>query len=148
MAFQKQYSFRTALVLAILSSAHFFFVGCNEPDRGKESTQPDSNQLSSKPSSNLDDTVFIAQGKSLFAANCGACHSVFKTDNRLAGVLRRMSESYFKLYLTKQDSLIKAKDKYALDLKESFGHLRNSHNFSFSEEQLNSIIAFLRKYSS
>ena len=94
-----------------------------------------------------DDTTLINQGKSLFVTNCGACHAIFKTDNYLAGIADRVGVNYFKLYITKQDSLIKAKDKYALELKKDFGNLANVHNFHFSGEQLNAIAAYLKKYS-
>jgi len=70
------------------------------------------------------------------------------TDNHLAGVVQRAGEDYLKLYITKQDSLIKVKNKYALELKRVFGNLANAHNFKFSNQQLNAIIAYLKKYSS
>ena len=106
---------------------------------------PQENSL--KDRTQFDDTLQIAQGKSLFTANCGACHAVFKTDNRLQGVVQRLGVNYLKIYVTKQDSLIKAKDKYALEVKRAFGNMGNSHNFQLSDKQLNAIIAFLNKYS-
>jgi hypothetical protein len=64
------------------------------------------------------------------------------------GVNQRLSPNYFKLYVTKQDSLIKRKDKYALQLKTAYGIQGNVHNFTFSDTELNAIIAYLTKYSS
>ncbi|TMI74336.1 MAG: cytochrome c [Bacteroidetes bacterium] len=124
-----------------------FFAGCHD-----ESENPSVNFVSSKTADSnslkhLQDTSSINQGKSLFQKNCGACHNVLITDNHLAGVIQRVGESYLKLYVTRQDSLIKAKDKYALELKREFENLATVHNFKFSNEQLNAIIAYLKKYS-
>ena len=94
-----------------------------------------------------DDTIKINQGKSLFMTNCSSCHAIWKTDNYLERVVQRVGVNYLKLYLTRQDSLIKAKDQYALEVKRVFGNLGNSHNFYFSDKQLNAIIAYLEKYS-
>jgi mono/diheme cytochrome c family protein len=99
-------------------------------------------------STDINDTIVINQGKTLFVTNCNSCHAILKTDNYLQGVVQRLGENYLKLYLTRQDSLISTKDKHALGLKREFGNLGNSHNFDFSDEQLNAIIEFLRRYSS
>lgn len=48
------------------------------------------------------------------------------------------------LYITKQDSLIMAKDKYAVNVKEAFNNQGNSHNFKYTEKQLKELIEYLR----
>lgn len=123
-----------------------FLIVCCQTKSGSATKNIDSSQsMSLEPTMN---TLRIRQGELLFKANCNDCHGIFKTDNLLEGVVQRLGENYFKVYLTKQDSLIKAQDKYALNLKAVFGHHTNSHNFDFSEEQLNAIISYLKKYSS
>jgi len=139
---------RRSLVIAILLVPHLFLVACREH---ADNTTNDPDSVITARSTDFhsaDDTVIINQGRALFAANCGSCHAILKTDNYLAGVVERVGVNYLKLYVTKQDSLIKAKDKYALELKKAFGNLGNSHNFNFSDQQLNAIIAYLKKYSS
>ena len=120
---------------------------CCHPKSDNTSKDIDSFSKSLQLEPGLD-TVQLKQGESLFKTNCNNCHGIFKTDNILQGVIQRVNDNYFKLYLTKQDSLIKAKDKYALKLKEVFRQQKNIHSFNFSDAQLNAIIAYIKKNSS
>ncbi len=87
----------------------------------------------------------IVKGEKLFLSDCGMCHGgKRKTDNYLAGVVQRLGEKYLTIYLTKQDSLINSKDKYALRIKEEYGNLENSHNFKYNYDQIYSLIEYLR----
>jgi mono/diheme cytochrome c family protein len=128
--------------IAFALTTNLFFVRCH--DQHEQTTD----KVSLKTTADTEDTTLINQGKLLFVKNCGSCHKILATDNYLAGVVQRVGEDYLKLYVTKQDSLITAKNKYALELKRVFGNLANVHNFKFSDEQLNAIIAYLKKYSS
>lgn len=84
-------------------------------------------------------------GQYIFKNQCQACHGTqYHTDFYLDGVLTRMDEKYFKLYLTKQDSLIVAKDVYALQLKRMYSNMGNSHNFDFKQNELNALIQYLK----
>lgn len=89
----------------------------------------------------------ILKGEALFNLNCRKCHQIFHTDNYLSRVTDRLDSNYFRLYLTRQDSLIAAKDEYALRLKEGFCNLGNAHNFQFLDSEVRTIIAYLEKYS-
>jgi hypothetical protein len=115
--------------IAVVLSTSLFFVRCHDQDDQTTgnvslSTTTDSGNIVS-----AEDTTLINQGKLIFVKNCGTCHAIWKTDNYLAGVVEKAGVSYLKLYITKQDSLIKAKDKYALKLKRVFGNLANIHNY-------------------
>jgi hypothetical protein len=84
-------------------------------------------------------------GKHVFLNNCRTCHPApgmlhYNLDNALRG----MGTSYFYQYITKQDSLILAKDKYALELKEIYSHMGNSHNFKFSRAELDALIRYIK----
>jgi mono/diheme cytochrome c family protein len=132
--------------IVILLSANFFFIRCH--DRNERITDNDSLRIKGfNHIKYTDDTTLVNEGKSLFVKNCGSCHKVWATDSYLAGIVDRVGEDYLKLYVTKQDSLIKAKNKHALEVKKMFGNLANVHNFKFSNEQFNAIIAYLKKYS-
>jgi mono/diheme cytochrome c family protein len=134
-------------LIIILLNASLFFASCHaQPDNSTQYTDT-SKTVQSPELKHSIDTIIIKQGQRLFTANCSRCHKIFATDNYLQGVVQRVGENYLKLYLTRQDSLIKAKDKYALEVKKAFGNLGNSHNFDFSDEELNAIIAYLKKYS-
>ena len=84
-------------------------------------------------------------GLALAKTNCLTCHGFkFGTDNYLEGVVQRLGEKYLSLYLTKQDSLITAHDAYAVSVKERFGNLGNSHNFNFSQSDLEALFEFMK----
>ncbi|SRR6266487_2796241 len=84
-------------------------------------------------------------GLALAKTHCMACHKFnLATDNYLEGVVQRVGEKYLSLYLTKQDSLINAHDPYAINLKSKWGNLGNSHNFNFSQSDLEALIDFMK----
>lgn len=136
-----QYTYRLLVSVAFFCSIDFFFAGCdNRQKQNKDSISLESNTATR-------DSILFNQGMILFKDSCGRCHSVWKLDNSLEGIVVRLGEDYFNQYVTKQDSLIKAKDDYALKLKEAYGNRPNAHNFTFSTEQLNAIIYYLKKYT-
>jgi mono/diheme cytochrome c family protein len=137
-----RYTPQLLVSIVFVLSINFLFVRCGDQHEQTLDKTP------AKTIAATEDTSLINQGKLLFVNNCGVCHKILATDNHLAGVVQRVGEDYLKLYVTKQDSLIKAKNKYALELKKVFGNLANAHNFKFSNQQMNAIIAYLKKYSS
>lgn len=84
-------------------------------------------------------------GLSVAKTNCWVCHKFnYATENLLEGVVQRVGIEYLKLYITKQDSLLAAKDEYALNLKKKFNNMANSHNFKLSEGELAALIEFMK----
>jgi mono/diheme cytochrome c family protein len=93
----------------------------------------------------LIDSALYHRGEAIFRLDCNACHVVKnKLHNYLEGVVDRVGKDYLKLYLTKQDSLVFAKDNNALMLKRMWNNMANSHNFKYTEEELNAIIEYLK----
>jgi hypothetical protein len=91
------------------------------------------------------DSSLYYKGEVIFKKDCGSCHATkYKTDNYLERVVDWLGTNYLKLYLTKQDSLVTAKDSIALRLKKVWGNQKNSHNFNYSEHDLNAVIEYLR----
>ncbi|WP_204346628.1 c-type cytochrome [Psychroserpens algicola] len=87
---------------------------------------------------------FLA-GKEIFQTDCNMCHpGKSQLHYNLDNALEEMEIEYFKLYLTKQDSLILVKDNFAIAIKENYGNMGNSHNFKYSDEELNQIIEYLK----
>ncbi len=85
------------------------------------------------------------QGLELFLSYCRKCHvTKSRRHNYLDGIVDKVGVDYLKLYLTKQDSLTKNKDKYSLAIKDEWGNQANSHNFKYSERELNLLIEYLR----
>ena len=84
-------------------------------------------------------------GKEIFMEDCRKCHvSKELRNNYLAGVVEKIGTEYLKTYLTKQDSLLKAKDEYALELKDFWGNNGVIHKFNYTENELNLLIEYLK----
>lgn len=84
-------------------------------------------------------------GKDIFIKDCRKCHvSKNMKHNYLSGIVKKVGTDYLKKYLTKQDSLLKAKDEYALEIKEFWGNNGTIHNFNFTENELNLLIEYLK----
>lgn len=84
------------------------------------------------------------KGKAIFNANCAACHKVksISCPDFIKNVFDKLpSEHYFELFITNEDSLLKAKHPYAIKLAEEFPN-GFRHDFKFSKEE----IANLKKY--
>ncbi|MFY7963266.1 MAG: hypothetical protein ACOVO1_00060 [Chitinophagaceae bacterium] len=88
--------------------------------------------------------AIIQNGEKIFNRDCNVCHARTKTDYKLNNIVPRLGFNYIKLYITKQDSLILAKDKYALALKSEYGNAGNSHNFKYSDFELLCLTGYLR----
>jgi hypothetical protein len=91
-------------------------------------------------------TPEFENGKELFLSDCNVCHkrrAIISPWHMTNGILDEMGTEYFKKYITKQDSLIIAKDLYATLIKEEYGNLGNSHNFNYSESELNDLIEYV-----
>jgi hypothetical protein len=102
-----------------------------------------------KKSNHLKDEQLISlrvhYGESIARTNCFTCHEFnTATDNYLKGVIQRKGESYIRLFITKQDSLVNAKDHYSIQLKKDYGGLSNSHNFKFTDTELSALIEFMK----
>jgi len=118
-------------------SAYFLILSCS-PNSGKEK------EIKNNHIVGIDSTFFLS-GEALFKFDCNKCHvAKNRLHNYLEGVVQRVGISYLKLYLTRQDSLISAKDSNALYVKNFWGNLGNSHNFKYTEEELNYIIEYLK----
>lgn len=120
----------------------FFLASCKDGRNQKMST---TDSLKKSEHITPSTTVNFKLGQSLFISDCSACHvPKHGTDNLLLGIVHRLGVDYLKVYLTKQDSLINAKDKYATDLKKAYGNQPNSHNYQYSDNQLNYLVEYLK----
>ena len=120
---------------------------CSGDAKSKQhSSQLDSTRIEATSSNDrLIDSTLYHRGETIFRADCNACHvSKNKLHNYLEGVVDRVGKDYLNLYLTKQDSLVSAKDSNALMLKRVWNNMANSHNFKYTEDELNAIIEYLK----
>jgi cytochrome c2 len=133
---------RLYLVLAICLIAIILIIGTTIVS--KQQKQLRSNNLKIDSLQIAIEKLNIKLGRTIFRNDCQTCHAKGKTDDYLEGVVNRVGEPYLKMYLTNQDSLTNARDKYALALKEMWGHLGNNHNFKYTQEELNALIRYLQ----
>jgi hypothetical protein len=128
------------LVLFILGTVFMLLISCSSLEEDKKILSYETTKTLS-----YDTSEYFFNGQNIFKADCNVCHvSKGRRHNFLEGVVQRVGENYLKLYITRQDSLLKAKDRYAVNIKEAWGNLGNSHNFHYSEKQLLEIIEYLR----
>ncbi|MFA7445089.1 MAG: cytochrome c [Flavobacteriaceae bacterium] len=93
----------------------------------------------------------ILKGKSLFENDCKNCHQVRGIINPYymnEKTIQNYGESYFDLFVTKQDSLYKAKDSIMLKIKSGWKDLGNTHNFEYTPTQLYQLKEYLKTFNS
>ena len=90
-------------------------------------------------------TLEFERGLEIFLNDCVKCHvTKNKLHNYLDGVVDEYGEQFVAMYITKQDSLIESKDSLALAIMKECGNNANSHNFNYSDEELNYLIEYLK----
>lgn len=86
-------------------------------------------------------------GKVYYERNCVDCHaSKFANDNYLvnAVITDRYDFVFFRNFVQNQDSLINANDSTALQIRERYGNVGYSHKFRFTDQELKSLIFYLK----
>ena len=83
------------------------------------------------------------KGKALFNRDCSMCHQKGKRGiDFIRNLEDRMTKTYFVLYITKHDSLVRAKDVYALKMQETFNNAGVRHDHVYSNEELENLIEY------
>ncbi|TAI46951.1 c-type cytochrome [Flagellimonas allohymeniacidonis] len=98
------------------------------------------------PSDNVEKTtVEFERGKEIFMEDCRKCHvAKYMRHNYLHDIVEKVGVEYLKLYITKQDSLLNAKDEYALALKNEWGNNGTVHKFKYSDAEFEFLIEYLK----
>jgi len=107
-----------------------------------DSKKPDYVPLVSK-----DDkaTPQFQKGLDIFLSDCKQCHvTKNRLHNYLDGVVEKYGEEFVAMYITKQDSLIENGDDLTMAIKEEWGNNANNHNFSYSDEDLDNLLEYLK----
>lgn len=93
----------------------------------------------------ISDEAVIAEGESLFNANCRVCHAVNQrlVGPALAGVYNRRDMDWIKAFVRNSQAVIASGDAYAVDLYEEYNQTVMT-SFPFSDEEIESIIAYVR----
>ena len=93
------------------------------------------------------DETNISNGKSLFNANCKACHSV---QNQLVGPAlknvydRTPSIDWIYSFVKNSQKVIQSGDEYAVALYNEFNQTEMTSFDSFSDEEILDILAFIK----
>ncbi len=84
-------------------------------------------------------------GKVLYLRHCAPCHPALKCDNMLAASVRSAEGGFSKLqtFVRSQDSLLKAGDRYTLELNQKWGEQIYRHNFNLSDAELKALFYYL-----
>lgn len=85
-------------------------------------------------------------GKKLFLENCSSCHGHkrrkhFVVDRRL----ELWGDDFFRLFVTKEDSLVENSDAWTIAINESISGTDHGHNYNFSKSEMEQIFAYLRR---
>ncbi|MFD1604313.1 c-type cytochrome [Flavobacterium artemisiae] len=87
-------------------------------------------------------------GKKYFEKNCYGCHAnKGAKDNHLENAIQsdKYNYQFLKNFITKQDSLLKNKNKDALALKDWSNNNTYVHNFELNESEIKAILYYLKK---
>ncbi|WP_445711005.1 c-type cytochrome [Flavobacterium sp.] len=91
------------------------------------------------------ESKLFEKGETIFIDDCKVCHVMkYRGHNFLNDIFKRVDSSYFKLYITKQDSLIKSDDKYAIETKKNFGNNGMIHSFKYNNEEIKALLDYLK----
>ena len=85
-------------------------------------------------------------GKALFNVNCAACHALNRdmTGPKLGNIYEKKYpyENYLFDFITKQDSLLKANDPYAIKLRNEWNTTPFIHQFNLSNKEIKSLLIY------
>jgi mono/diheme cytochrome c family protein len=93
----------------------------------------------------ISDEAVLAEGESLFNANCRVCHAVDQklVGPALAGVYDRRDMDWIKSFIKNSQAVIASGDDYAVSLYEEYNQTVMP-SFNFSDAEIESIVAYIR----
>ena len=93
----------------------------------------------------ISDEAVIAEGESLFNANCRVCHAVKQqlVGPALEGVYDRRDMEWIKSFIKNSQAVIASGDDYAVALYQEYNQTVMP-SFNFSDAEIESIIAYVR----
>lgn len=110
------------------------------------SYQPQGFFCGTKSLYNYPDEEQAKMGKALFNMNCAACHALNRdmTGPRLGNIYENKYpyENYLFDFITKQDSLLKVKDSYALKLRNEWNTTPFVHQYHLSNKEIKALLIY------
>lgn len=94
------------------------------------------------------DPALVSQGESLFKGNCTVCHAINEKviGPALRNVHERQDEEWIKAFIKNSSKVIASGDEYAVNLYNEYNQTQMT-SFAFSDEELNSLIAYIKAES-
>jgi len=143
--------FATLRPASLLSLPIFLFfllsftsVRAQSDSTATEATNETSTETATSESGSFDEAV-IAEGESLFKANCRACHAVNQqlVGPALAGVYDRRPMDWIKAFVKNSQAVIASGDEYAVSLYEEYNQTVMT-SFNLSDSEIESIMAYVK----
>ena len=134
-------------LLAILL---FFSLSFNGVQAQADSTaaEPTSDSITTETATAQggdSDEAVVAEGESLFKANCRACHAVDQqlVGPALAGVYDRQDMDWIISFVKNSQAVIASGDEYAVSLFEEYNSTVMT-SFNLNDSEIESIIAYVK----
>lgn len=128
----------------------FFLLSLNSVRAQSDSTEVEASNNSASTETatsqgGISDEAIIAEGESLFKANCRACHAVKQqlVGPALAGVYDRQDMDWIKAFVKNSQAVIASGDQYAVALYEEYNNTVMT-SFNLSDSEIESVIAYVR----
>ena len=131
----------TLLVLSFLLS----FASVQAQSDSTEVSSDTTNPETATSTGGISDEAIIAEGESLFKANCRACHAVNQqlVGPALAGVYDRRDMDWIKAFIKNSQAVIASGDEYAVALYEEYNNTVMT-SFNLNDTEIESIIAYVK----
>lgn len=85
----------------------------------------------------------LAAGGAIYNQQCKSCHQPLKSGNQWSYAFAPEHKTYLYQYLTRQDSLLKAKDAYTLELKAKWNNVDYLHDFVWTEDEFEALYSYV-----
>lgn len=135
---------------SILAIPLFFLLSFNEIQAQSDSTAAETGndsittETATAQGGDSDEAV-VAEGESLFKANCRACHAVDQklVGPALAGIYDRQDMDWIKSFVKNSQAVIASGDEYAVSLYEEYNNTAMT-SFNLKDSEIESIIAYVK----
>lgn len=116
-----------------------------QPDSTAVEVVNDTTAAESAASEDGADEAVIAEGESLFNANCRVCHGIDQklVGPALAGVYDRRDMDWIKAFVKNSQAVIASGDAYAVQLFEEYNNTVMT-SFNLSDSEIESIMAYVK----
>ncbi|HET8837454.1 MAG TPA: c-type cytochrome [Flavobacteriaceae bacterium] len=141
----KKVKFRHSVLKVLLVSA-ILFVSCSTLSYGQEDANA-SQETAASADASSSDLGDPEKGKSLFNANCAACHRPYKkmTGPALHGITERMDKQWIYDWIHNSTAMIEAGDPEAVAIFEEYNKMPMPPFPQLSKKDIDDILAYVEQ---